>query len=109
MRKPSVKTLANICENPKQARAIFEMTRAQLAETKPGKARIAACHNAPKTYDVAGFHGLESAQATNGAFVDYLNAGDAYSPTIIYWNGRYRVQCFGDFVETMARQGVIFQ
>ena len=117
MRKPSIKTLSSICENPKAVRAVFEMTREQLRETEAGAARCADCYHAPKTYDirlhvlnnVAGFHGVEAMQTGNGRYADYLNAGDSYAPTIIYWDGQYRVQSIGDFVETMERRGVTFQ
>ena len=117
MRKPCINTLSGICENPRAVRAVFEMTREELKKTDAGAKRFAECYHPPKTYDLrlcvlnaaAGFHGVESAQTTNGRFVDYLNAGDTYTPTIIYWDGQYRVQSFGDFVETMQRRGVTFQ
>lgn len=54
-------------------------------------------------------YGTETMRAKNGEFADYLNAGDTYAPTIIYWRGRYRVQDVGTFLETMERTGVKFQ
>ena len=117
MRKPSIKTLSAICENPKAMRDVFEMSREQLMETEAGKARCTECYHAPKTYDLrlhvlnktGVFHGFDTMRATSGAYADYINSGDIYTPTIIYWNGTYRVQSVGDFVETMERQGVNFQ
>lgn len=118
LRKPSTKTLSAVFSDPKKARAVFEMNRAQLLETEAGAARYKACHRPPKTYDIrlhvldsldSGLFGLESMQSTGGEYADFLNAGDSYAATVIYWRGAYRVQSVGDFVETMARQGVQFK
>lgn len=117
LRKPSTKTLSAVFDDPKKARAVFEMNRAQLLETEAGAARYKECHHPPKTYDLrlhvldaldSGLFGLESVQSTGGEYAEYLNAGDTYTPTVIYWRGAYRVQSIGDFVETMERQGVRF-
>lgn len=114
MRIPSVKTLALVFDDAKQARKIFEMNRAQLLETEAGAARHKKCYHAPETYDIrlhvlnaldSGLHGVESIKSAGGEFADYLNTGDMYAPTVIYWRGRYRVQSVGDFIE---RQGVKF-
>lgn len=117
MRLPSVKTLSAVFTDPTQARAILEMTHVQLRELPAGAARIHECHHAPKWWDVRmhclnaiddGLHGLESVQSVNGAYAEYLNTGDTYAPTLIYWRGAYRVQSIGDFIETMERQSVRF-
>lgn len=118
MRKLSVKTLAAVFTDAKAARRVFEMTRAQLVETDAGRARVAECHNPPKTYDVRlhvldalepGLCGVESLESTAGEYADYLNTGDTYAATVIYWRGAYRVQSVGDFVETLGRQNVRFK
>ena len=115
--KPSIKTLSAVFSDPKKARAIFEMSRAQLLETEAGNTRYNECYNPPKTYDLrlhvldaldSGLYGVEAVESTGGEYADYLNTGDSYAPTIIYWRGRYRVQSLGDFIETMQRQGVQF-
>jgi len=31
--------------------------------------------------------------------IHYLNAGDTYTPTILYWKGKFRFLCWGDIVE----------
>lgn len=117
MKLPSIKTLSQVFDNPKQARAVLEMTHEQLRAHPAGSARITECYHAPKWYDVRmhvldsldnGLYGLESIQSTNGEYADYLNAGDTYNPTVIYWRGSYRVQSIGDFIETMQRQSINF-
>lgn len=117
MRLPSIKTLSQVFNDPKQARAILEMSRAQLLALPAGAARARECLNPPKTYDVrmhclnaidAGLHGLESVRSRTDEYAGYLNTGDSYAPTLIYWRGVYRVQSVGNFVETMARAGVHF-
>ena len=116
MKTPSIKTLSQVFSDPKQAKKILQMTRAELLETV-GKARAEECYNPPKTYDLRlsalnnleCLHGVEAVESNNGEYADYLNSGDIYNPTLIYWKGTYRVQSMGDFVETMERQGVIFK
>ena len=114
---PSIKTLSAVFTDAKQARKILEMSRYDLAELPAGKARIDSCYNPPKTYDVrmhclnaleSGLHGVEGIESSDGLYADYLNTGDVYAPTLIYWSGRYRVQSVGDFVEALERQGIRF-
>lgn len=116
-RKPSVETLRAVFgDDANKARKIFEMSRAQLCETEAGAARVRACYHAPKTYDLrmhaldalGHTYGLEACEASTGQHVDFLNTGDSYAPTVIYWRGAYRVQSLGDFVETLQRRGVSF-
>lgn len=117
MRIPSIKTLSAVFSDAKSARLVLELTRGQLLQTDAGKARGKECYNPPKTYDLrlhvlnaleSGLHGVESMESTGGEYADYLNAGDAYALTVIYWRGAYRVQSIGDFVEIMQRQCVHF-
>lgn len=117
MRLPSIKTLSRVFEDAPAARRIMEMTRAQLAELPAGAQRLRECLNSPKTWDIrlhclnaidAGLHGIEAIQSTGREYADYLNSGDTYAPTLIYWRGAYRVQSVGDFIETMERQNVKF-
>lgn len=97
-------------------RRIFKMSHAELSAVPAARGYSRACHNAPPWYlvrlealNAAGrFHGIESADSTAGEFASFLNAGDSYAPTVIYWRGAYRVQCIGDFVETLERRGIRF-
>lgn len=117
MRLPSIKTLSSVFTDPKKARSIFEMSRTELKETDAGRVRMGECFNPPKTYDLrmhalnaldSGLHGVEAMESTAGEYADYLNTGDTYAPTVIYWCGAYRVQSVGDFIEIMQRQSVHF-
>lgn len=118
---PSLKTLRAVVGNEgepaaKALRAIFKMPYAQLRELPAAAEYRRECSGRPMKYMVrlsalnaAGrFHGIESMESVNGEYAEYLNAGETYTPTIIYWRGRYRVQSMGDFVETMERNGVKF-
>lgn len=53
--------------------------------------------------DIIGGHGIESAETENtGEYLDYINTGDSYNPTVIYWRGRMSL-CdggLGGFLET---------
>ena len=122
MKLPGIKTLSAVFTDAKQARKILEMDRYALAELPAGKARIDGCYNPPKTYDVRmhclnaiepGLYGVEALEHGNddvySSYADYLNTGDVYAPTLIYWSGRYRVQSVGDFVEALERQGIKFK
>jgi hypothetical protein len=110
-RTPSIKTLAALFNDPKAAKRIFRMTRAQLCELPAVAARVAECYHAPRTYDLRltalnaiddGLFGVE-AVTVGTEYADYLNTGETYAPTVIYWRGNYRVQSLGDFVETIER------
>ena len=118
MRTPSIKTLSRVFSDPVQAKRIFLMSHAELSVQPAGLARIRECYRPPKWYDVRlhcldaieeGLFGLESMVSTNGEYAEHLNAGDTYNETVIYWRGAYRIQCVGDFVETMNRASVHFE
>jgi hypothetical protein len=47
------------------------------------------------------FHGVEEFDTRKGLCM-YLNAGDTYTPTLIYFDGSYRVKCWGDIAERHA-------
>ena len=117
MRTPSIKTLSRVFSDPKTAKAILLMTHAQLRELPAGQARIDECYHFPGWHDVRlhclnaiepGLCGLESCESTDGEYAEYLNLGDTYDDTLIFWRGAYRVQSVGDFVETMNRRSVHF-
>lgn len=111
-RLPSIKTLSRVFGDPKRARAILEMTRAQLIEQCPAAAeRNRASYHPHKTYVLrldalnaidAGLHGVESVRLRNGQWLEYLNTGEMYAETMIYMGGRYRVACLGDLLERMS-------
>lgn len=112
MNLPSIKTLRAVFgDRAKEARAILEMTRAELETLPAGAKRVAECYHPPKTWDVRmeclnaicdGAFGVESVQVRD-EWLTYLNTGDPYTPTLIYWRGRYRVACWGDIVERFDR------
>ena len=117
MRLPSIKTLRTIFQdNAKEARRVLEFTTAnQCAEAYPcAQARIDECFTMPKLGDLkrtilntlGDFSGQESILFSSEEVAYYLNAGDTYVPTLIYFRGAYRVQSFGDLIETLERRGV---
>lgn len=117
MPHPTVKTLSQIHDADHEAmRRILKMNRAELLATDAGAARRRECLAPVPNWDLrmhalnaaARTHGVEGVRASNGWYADYLNTGDSYAPTIIRWNGRYRVQSIGDFIETMERRGIRF-
>ena len=118
MKTPSINKLASVFTDAKLAKDIFLMSHCELGKHPVGAERIAECYNMPAWHDVrltildsidAGLYGVESIESCNGQYADYLDAGDSYAPTIIFWQGAYRVQSVGDFVETMERRGVKFK
>lgn len=109
-RTPSVKALREVFQhNARAAKKILRMSRAELLQTDAGAARYRECFNPPATWDLrmhalnaldSGLFGIEHCETEHTReFASYLNAGDTYNPTVIYWRGRYRVQCLGDFIE----------
>ena len=118
MKTPSIKTLTRVFDNPHEARRVLKMKHVELSDHPVGAARILECMHSPKWYDVRltvinsidhGLHGVESCETVNGEYCDYLNTGDIYADTLIFWRGNYRVQSLGDFIETMDRNGVKFK
>lgn len=91
----------------KLAKAIFRMRRAELETLPAGEARIRECYNPPTTSDIRmhcldallGTFGIEAFQTRNGTWVEYLNTGETYSPTIVRMNGHYRIASWGDIAE----------
>ena len=121
MRFPSLKTLRECmpyhdCDHARM-RAIAKMTRAQLIEnSNAARERDASSYHPHKTHtlqmealnDASGLHGVECMRSHNGEYAEYLNAGDSYAGTIIYWRGSYRCTSIGDFIETLERQRIYF-
>lgn len=118
MNLPSIKTLrAVFADRAPEARRVLEMRRAELLEHPVGAARAAQCYREPLTSDlrmtildsIAGTHGVEGFdlghRSKGTGVVWYLNAGDTYTTTLVRWNGRYRVESWGDRLETLERQG----
>jgi hypothetical protein len=118
-RLPSIRTLRSVFQHrAPEARAILEMTRAELEAHPVGAARIAECYHAPTTLDLrmtilntldSGLHGVDEfdlgRRDGTSATLYYLNAGDTYTTTVVFWDGAYRVESWGDRVETLERQG----
>ena len=107
MKTPSVKNLGTIFgENAKQAKTLLTMTREQLINTPVGSARVNECYHPPLTQDIrmeclnalGSFHGVEVFDTKKGKCW-YLNAGDTYTPTLVRFNGGYRIACWGDIAE----------
>jgi hypothetical protein len=110
MNKPSIKTLSRVFTDPKRAREILDMGRAELESLPAGFRRVSECYHSPKTYDIRmeclneiepRLYGLECFDTRKGPCF-YLNAGDTYTPTLIYFQGRYSVTCWGDIAEKYA-------
>lgn len=104
-------------DKAKKARDIFrlEFTRGHLTEYASVEQARKSSYNPPKRYylkllalnELGGFHGIESGETVStGEWFEYLNAGDTYAPTVIYWRGNFRIQSVGDFIE---RVGVKFK
>jgi hypothetical protein len=107
LRSPSIKSLSTIFgDNAKQAKALLLMSREQLLRTPVGAARVAECYHAPTTQDIrmeclnalGDFHGVEGFDTKRGECL-YLNAGDTYTPTLVRFNGAYRIASWGDIAE----------
>mgnify|MGYP003340015665 CR=1 FL=1 len=119
-RLPSIKTLRTVfADRAPEARRVLEMRRAELLEHPVGARLARDCYHPPTTTDLrmtvlnslAGTHDVECIamdHRSNGiGLVTYLNAGDTYKPTLVLWDGRYRVESWGDRLETLERAGWI--
>lgn len=112
MNLPSIKTLRQVFDHrAKEARAILEMSRAQLEELPAAADMLRRSYGSPRTCDIRmvcldaiceGSHGVEAFQLRDGSYCDYLNTGDTYNVTLLRVHGRYRVCCWGDIAERHA-------
>jgi hypothetical protein len=93
------------------ARKVMEMSRGELLRTDAGRFRANECLNPPPLNDLRmyvmnsldpGLFGIETEEIKSEYF-DYLNAGDAYNPTVILWRGKFRVQDVATFRERNER------
>lgn len=126
-RFPSVRTLEELFkDNAKEARKIID-TRAfssngtlskRLWKYKSVQNRVNECWRMPSWLDLkmtalnelGEFSGTEAMQHVDGEeYAEYLNAGDSYVATLIFWRGHWRVQSIGDFVEVMGRRSIRFK
>lgn len=118
MNTPSIKTLSAIFgEKAKEAKRILTVDNTLAINTPAVNALRLACFNPPgkrmvrltALNELGDFHGVESIETVDGEYAEYLNSGDTYAGTLIFWRGKYRVSTVGDFVETMERNGVNFK
>jgi len=110
MRAPSIKTLSSIFgDKAKEAKELLTMSRLNLLETPEGERRDKECYHSPSTADLrlsclnelGNFHGVEGFSTKKGLCL-YLNAGDTYTPTLVLFQGRYKVSCWGDIAEKFS-------
>jgi hypothetical protein len=106
-RTPSIKKLASVFgDKAKEAKRILNMTREELEATEDGDKLTRLCYHKPALQHLrltvldglAGTVGVESLETKRG-ICEYLNMGDPYSTTLLWWNGAYRVGCWGDIAE----------
>jgi hypothetical protein len=110
-RSPSITSIESVFPGKgKEVKAIFRMRRSELELLPAGNARVRECYHAPSTSDVR-LHcldalletfGIEAFQTRNGTWVEYLNTGDTYAPTIVRMNGHYRIASWGDIAESQG-------
>ena len=106
-KSPSVKSIESAFPGKgKEAKAILMMKRSELELLPAGSERIRECYHAPATSDVRlhclnallGTYGVEAFQTAKG-WCEYLNTGETYTPTIVRFNGNYRIASWGDIAE----------
>lgn len=124
---PSKKTLAAITSYPRELRQLLEIRTAEGliklldAKSKPfGKRSVFEgfkhCSHQYQFISRSQFHELKMLMAdelcetcgveyiprgsnSKSPSIEYLNAGDTYTTTLLWTRGSYRVGCWGDIVE----------
>ena len=112
---PSIKTLRRIFgDNAVRAKQILQMSRDELLQLPAGAARDKECYHPPQTWDIrmtclnelGDFSGVEGILDFDGVRVEYLNAGDTYTETLVRFNGKYRVTSWGDIAERYSLESL---
>ena len=123
MRFPTLRTLQWLRHNSIDDRAL--VLARQIGKASPDKILALSsdardynekCRNGGDTFylrllalnQALEMHGVEYMLSTGDEYAEYLNTGHMYTPTLIRWRGKYRVQSVGDFIETMERRGIRF-
>lgn len=108
MRIPTIKSLVPVFgDKAKQARKILEMDTMHLHAEFEADGMMQGYYNQPTKKEMRMLlldklgetHGVEAIALGNGEIVDYLNSGDTYTPTLVFWRGNYRVTDWGTLVE----------
>lgn len=103
-RSPSVRKLAEVfADQAAEAKRILRLPKGEL----PALRESLGLHPAATRWQIrmealnrlGDFSGVETLALSDGSFVDYLNAGDTYSATLLRWNGNYYVGDWGSLVE----------
>jgi len=85
------------------ARLQFNILRAgELRNCHPSHAAARALELTDKRFDIG--YGVEGDTADNGEghiTIQYINTGDAYTPTVCYYKGRFIVSSWGDIAERL--------
>ena len=124
MSYPSVKTLSEITDKPKELRSIIEgnLTEADIEARYPATWKwLQSCYHRPavrshivRMYladELLGTYGVEGLDLRAGRKCDYCNTGETYDGTLVAigkpgWFGgfdwSYRVSSWGDIAERFA-------
>lgn len=114
-RSPSIKALREIFQDKApEAKRVLRANREELTAYPAGEERVRECYHPPQTYDIrlhvlnalGGFCGVEAFETSRGELVEYLNAGDTYSATLVRFRGSYRVTTWGDIAERHGSEPV---
>jgi len=121
MNFPSVKTILPLCDKTNDQNLSAKVVRGLIDGTlDPDDTSTAVrewtrqCYNQPSKHervmcainDVLKGYGVEAIH-TNRGVAEYVNFGDTYALTVLYFQGRYMVTSWGDFVERQERRGNI--
>lgn len=123
IRFPSVKTLMSIRGVDKEKAALIRRIMLRKVRVTGNELFpvtndwLDRCYNLPVRYElqmsaideVIGGFGVEGGEFCSDGFLQdgkwyvYVNMGDTYDNTVLYYNGSFRVICLGDFVERMEK------
>lgn len=127
MRVPSISTLKDVTSYPRELRKLLKTTsmadlqvlidstrpfgkRSEFGEFSRTRAWQRACYHPPRLHELkmsmadelcetCGVEYIAEGHGSKSPAVEYCNAGDTYTATLLFVNGSYRVGCWGDIVE----------
>lgn len=110
MKYPTIEELRTVFQYPEKVLDILTSDIEEVIKNYPGaKHRVNECYNHPTDADIRlhainyleKFYGVDGVEVDFNDYISYLQAGDIYDLTLLYYKGRYWIGNWGDEAERL--------